>query len=158
MQISSSKTIQCFDDSARYSSIIMMCFFHRVFGSFTMETIIATAFGRVMDIQGGENDELTNAADLIFRGAAEGNKTSVAYVLPLTSKSFCVFSITLDIYIHVDNFPWLVPVLRFLMSRSQRVRAVETLKDTALSLINERRKSGPQGNVSVLLLSFQSLC
>ena len=55
-----------------------------------METIIATAFGRVIDIQGGQNDELTNAADLIFRGAAEGNKTSLAYVLPLTSKSFCV--------------------------------------------------------------------
>ena len=79
----------------------MMCFFHRVFGSFTMETIIATAFGRVIDIQGGENDELTNAADLIFRGTAEGNKTSAAYVLPLISKSFCVFSITLDIYIYM---------------------------------------------------------
>ena len=53
-----------------------------------METIIATAFGRVIDIQGGENDELTNAADLIFQGTAEGFNS---YVLPLTSKSFCVF-------------------------------------------------------------------
>ena len=56
-----------------------------------METIIATAFGRVIDIQGGENDELTNAADLLIQGTAEGNK---AYVLPLISKSFCVFSIS----------------------------------------------------------------
>ncbi len=64
-----------------------------------METIIATAFGRVIDIQGGQNDELTNAADLIFRGAAEGNKTSLAYVLPLTSKSFCVFSINCILYL-----------------------------------------------------------
>ncbi|XP_064394654.1 cytochrome P450 3A24-like [Halichondria panicea] len=106
----------------------------KVFGSFTMETIIATAFGRVIDIQGGENDELTNAADLIFRGTAEGNKTSAAYVLPL-----------------INNFPWLVPVLRFLISRSKRGLAMETLQDTALSLINERRKSSLQGNYKDML-------
>ncbi len=44
---------------------------YRVFGLFTMETIIATAFGRVIDIQGGENDELTNAASNIFQQATD---------------------------------------------------------------------------------------
>ena len=33
-----------------------------------METIVATAFGRVVDIQRGEHDELTDAAAEIFRG------------------------------------------------------------------------------------------
>ena len=34
-----------------------------------METIVATAFGRVVDIQRGDHDELTNAAGELFRGA-----------------------------------------------------------------------------------------
>ena len=63
---------------------------HRMFGAFTMETIVAIAFGRVVDIQRGENDELTNAANLVFRGAEEGNKTSLNVILPLLSKFvFC---------------------------------------------------------------------
>ena len=57
----------------------------RVFGSFTMETIVATAFGRVIDIQGGENDELTKAADLVFRGAEEGKVSSLNFTMPLLS-------------------------------------------------------------------------
>lgn len=59
---------------------------YRTFGAFTMETIVAIAFGRVIDIQRGENDELTNAANVMFRGAEEGNKTSLAVLLPLLSK------------------------------------------------------------------------
>ncbi len=51
-----------------------------------METIVATAFGRVVDIQGGENDELTKAANLIFRGIEEGSSTSLTLMVPLMSK------------------------------------------------------------------------
>ncbi len=51
-----------------------------------METIIATSFGRVVNIQGGEHDELTKAADLIFRGAEEGSKTSLTRLVALFSK------------------------------------------------------------------------
>ena len=39
---------------------------HRIFGSFTMESILATAFGRKINVQRGEADELTTAAMKVF--------------------------------------------------------------------------------------------
>ena len=38
-----------------------------------METLIATAFGRYVDIQRGEADQLTDAAAAIFKGLQEGD-------------------------------------------------------------------------------------
>ena len=38
-----------------------------------METLIATSFGRYVDIQRGENDQLTEAADIIFRANDESS-------------------------------------------------------------------------------------
>ena len=49
---------------------------HRIFSSFTMETILATAFGRVIDVQRGESSQLTKAAADIFAGSHEQNRTS----------------------------------------------------------------------------------
>ena len=42
---------------------------------FTMETILATAFGRVIDIQRGEADELTKASASLSEAALEGGDT-----------------------------------------------------------------------------------
>ncbi len=53
-----------------------------------METIIATAFGRVIDIQGGENDELTNAASNIFQRATNPR---ARYFFPLARKFCCYY-------------------------------------------------------------------
>ena len=39
---------------------------HRIFGQFTMQAILATAFGRQVDILNGEADELTTAAAGVF--------------------------------------------------------------------------------------------
>lgn len=63
-----------------------------------METIVATAFGRVVDIQGGENDQLTTAADLIFRGAEEGNSTSGVVLIPLISKHYNVYPRLINVF------------------------------------------------------------
>ena len=52
----------------------------RTYGSFTMETILATAFGRVIDIQRGESDDLTRAVDDFFMSIQEGGFFD-AYVL-----------------------------------------------------------------------------
>ena len=41
-----------------------------------METILATAFGRVIDVQRGESSQLTKAAADIFAGSHEQNRTS----------------------------------------------------------------------------------
>ena len=38
-----------------------------------METMIATAFGRYVNIQRGEADQLTEAANTVFRSSEEGS-------------------------------------------------------------------------------------
>ena len=65
---------------------VLCCLIIRTYGSFTMETILATAFGRVVDVQRGESDELTRAANTQFRRAEEGNSTSRSFLLVLISK------------------------------------------------------------------------
>ena len=50
-----------------------------------METILATAFGRVVNIQKGESDELTKAVHDQFRQMEEGNATSTDPVVLVTS-------------------------------------------------------------------------
>ena len=59
---------------------------HRTYGSFTLETILATAFGRAVNVQGGESDELTKATEAIFRSAEEGSSTGFVHLLLLISK------------------------------------------------------------------------
>jgi len=42
-----------------------------------METIVATAFGRVIDIQRGEGDQLTQACATVFSVFQEGTSVSL---------------------------------------------------------------------------------
>ena len=51
-----------------------------------METILATAFGRVVNVQRGESDELTKAARDRFRQLEEGRSTSRETVMLLISE------------------------------------------------------------------------
>ena len=44
----------------------------RVFTSFTLETILSTAFGRQVDIQRGESDELSKSIDKLFASFTGG--------------------------------------------------------------------------------------
>ena len=50
-----------------------------------METILAIAFGRVIDLQRGESDQLTEAASAIFRGAQEGSSQGLAVITMILS-------------------------------------------------------------------------
>ena len=43
--------------------------FSRLYEAFTMETILATTFSRIVEVQRGESDELTEAAVDIFEFA-----------------------------------------------------------------------------------------
>ena len=45
-----------------YIHIVVVIVADRIFGQFTMETILATAFGRRVNVLKGEADELTEAA------------------------------------------------------------------------------------------------
>ena len=61
-----------------------------VFGLFTMETLIATAFGQYVDVQRGGADQLTKAADIIFRSNAEGSAIPPELLFTLLCKKpFC---------------------------------------------------------------------
>ena len=51
-----------------------------------METILATAFGRVVEVQKGDSDEVVKAAREIFQSSDERNSVSFAIVMPLISK------------------------------------------------------------------------
>ena len=52
-----------------------------------METIFATAFGRVIDLQRGHSDQLTEAAATLFSANEEGKKTSLSFLTTILSKS-----------------------------------------------------------------------
>ena len=69
----------------------------RTYGSFTLETILATAFGRVVNIQQGESDELTEVVHTRFRQLEEGRSGSREAVILLTSMTnhFCMVSLCL---------------------------------------------------------------
>ena len=53
-----------------------------------METILATAFGRVIDIQRGEGDQLTNACAAVFRSFQEGSSLSLESIVMVLCE-FC---------------------------------------------------------------------
>ena len=54
----------------------------KVFRSFSMETIMATAFGRAIDIQRGEADSIAQAAASIF-GDMKGNTFLEAFLFSM---------------------------------------------------------------------------
>ena len=51
-----------------------------------MEVIIATAFGRVVEIQKDQSDDLTEAAANIFTMASDADKTNFIYLILLLSE------------------------------------------------------------------------
>ena len=54
-----------------------------------METLIATAFGRYVNIQKGEADELTKAANAVFHACQEGSPHSADLLIAILCK--CVY-------------------------------------------------------------------
>ena len=58
------------------------------YSSFTMETVLATAFGRVIDLQRGEADQLTDACATIFSGLQEGKGLSGEFIILLLSELY----------------------------------------------------------------------
>ena len=114
-----------------------------------METIVATAFGRKLDVIGGEADDLTKAAQGFFEQTEEGSSTSRDKLVMLTSKCI-VFLLKLcwSVPLMVNqcsftgNFPWLIPIFSFLFSYSKGGKNNEKLVKIALELVNARRQTG----------------
>ena len=59
---------------------------NRVYSAFTMETILATVFGRAIDIQRNQSDQLAEAAAAMFEGIQEGANSSVYLAVVILSK------------------------------------------------------------------------
>ena len=45
---------------------------YRVYSNFTLETILATAFGRMIDLQRGESDQFSKSMELLVSGFSDG--------------------------------------------------------------------------------------
>ena len=52
--------------------VLMYLHVCRVYSRFTLETIVATAFGRQINIQRGESDEFSRAMDILTKGLSSG--------------------------------------------------------------------------------------
>ena len=105
-----------------------------IFGKLTMETVVAAAFGRIIDVQRGESDELVNAAKEFFFITSEGRELSAERLNVLLS-----------------NFPCAVHILRYFVSRSKSADAYLKISKLALALIKARRESPDAQNQKDLL-------
>ena len=72
--------------SANYIKLLTLLH-TRVYSSFTMETILATAFGRVINFQKGESDSLFEAVSGLFELLNESSETSASNFIMILSKS-----------------------------------------------------------------------
>ena len=54
----------------------------------------------------------------------------------------------------IDNFPWIVPILRLLASRSKSGDSVDLLRATALNIVEIRRQSDHPGKVYIEVLIY----
>ena len=71
----------------------------RVYTSFALENILATAFGRRVDIQKGESDEFTKAMTLLSDSVADGQFEQIVL---MNSKVECISCLKLH------NLPTLI--------------------------------------------------
>ncbi len=116
-------------------------FNYRIYGNFTMETILATAFGRSVDIQRGESDQIVDIAKLMFSGSDEKKGLSFLIIMPLLSEYMNSKSDHNKFKVNFgpDSFPWLESILRVLAARAPIVKSVRTLFSIAKEMVRQRR-------------------
>ena len=51
---------------------LLLYLYYRVYSRFTLEAIVATAFGRQINLQRGESDEFSKAMDIAAKGLSSG--------------------------------------------------------------------------------------
>ena len=131
---------------------------HRRYASFTMETILSAAFGRVIELQKGQSNQLTEAATALMASTHEHKVTSPVFMAMLLS----VLSITLTstfviplMHLRSGNMPWLLPVIRQIVKRGPQQKALEVLSSTSIGVIEERKKDRSKVNMpSALFLDY----
>ena len=120
-----------------------------------METILATAFGRVIDIQRGESDDLARAVDSFFMNIQEGGFFDATALVSLFSELYITAKLMHRAYVsslfsRAGNFPWMMSLLRFIVTRSKKGEQFALLENIALDLVRVRRESKHPGKVCCL--------
>ena len=93
----------------------------KLFGMFTMEVVLATAFSRDISSEtSGKGSELTRAAAGVFQTWGLGADR---------------------VLMHVSHFPWIVPLWKVFARRTKVAQAWDYLEEIALKLIEHRRNT-----------------
>ncbi len=59
----------------------------------------------------------------------------------------CAILFDVNYTLHVEHFPFLVPIVEYLVFKSQRGKNIIAMLDIARNLVNTRRQEGHQGKV-----------
>ena len=116
-----------------------------------METLIATAFGRYVDVQRGEADQITQCAYNILRANNDGSQQSPDVMLTILCEPLVCVEGDNNTRVPLTfpaNFPWIEPLLVHLLRRTHMATSVTLMKNTAISLIEARVKSTEPPKVS----------
>ena len=76
----------------RYCNAKLFQIVCRLYCPFTLETVLATAFGRIVDLQRGESDEFVRAAREFFRSDFETSSISAMVQVPLIGTCMIAFN------------------------------------------------------------------
>ena len=69
----------------------------RVYSNFTLETILATAFGRRINLQRGESDQFSKSMELLLSGFTDGQ-----------FEQFVLFHSKFTVHVRIDHLAVLV--------------------------------------------------
>ena len=116
---------------------------------------MASAFGRSIDVQRGEADELTEAVKSIFVLFQEGQKMSLDMILMLYSMSNAhsiLYTVTANLSYMPGHFSysWCMSIMRFAVENSKAGRKSHKLEELIFTLIKARRESDNPEKVRVV--------
>ena len=119
---------------------------------------MAIAFGRFVNVQKGEQDELSEAAAKLFIGLQEGQKFSLQTFEFILRKCICIAiayiltTCSISCYLSTANFPFLEPLIEQLILHSDGGSAFKVLYDTVISLVQARRETGESTKVCLVTI------
>ena len=108
-----------------------------LYGMFTLENILVTAFSRDIDLDSAKANPLINAAIAIFqstRRSVENNNAGEKLLMLLS------------------HFPWITHLLRFIARRTAVAKNWDYIEDTALKMTEDRIDAMKAGNIAQDLL------
>ena len=115
-----------------------------MFQSFTLETLLAAAFGRSIDIQRGKADELMEAVKnclVLFQKGQILSLDAIQMLYSMSNMQLLQISIMPPINSGHFSCSWCVSALRFVAMNTKAGREVHKVEELVLTLIKARRES-----------------